>query len=226
MLFDGRQTGPASMVAIALGSNRSHGRYGQPRDVLCAAVRTLEELGLPVFRLSPIVRTPPLGHCGRDFANAALLTEWRGSAYTLLALLKEVERMFGRRRGRRWGPRVLDLDILLIGGTRIRHHGLSIPHRSMAERDFVLGPLAAILPDWRHPETGLTVRQMLRRLQRPVPATRPVTSAAERQLKLPRKRPAQVLPRAPYPPKATDLIRSGATPAKGARSSVGRATDF
>lgn len=156
-----------SLVAIGLGSSKPHGRYGRPPAILHAATTELKRNGLHVLRMSPIITTPPLGHRGRSFANAALIGEWQGSARALLSTLKKIEQDFGRRPGKRWGPRVLDLDILLIDQQQIRERGLNIPHKSMASRDFVLQPLAAILPSWRHPGTGLSVRQMLARLQRP-----------------------------------------------------------
>jgi 2-amino-4-hydroxy-6-hydroxymethyldihydropteridine diphosphokinase len=84
----------------------------------------------------------------------------------MLDELKAIERAFGRRRGRRWGPRVLDLDIALWSGGRFRSRRLTIPHPQLARRSFVLQPLAAIAPRWR--VGPLTVRHLAHRLaQRP-----------------------------------------------------------
>ena len=90
----------------------------------------------------------------------------------LLAELKAIERAFGRRGGRRWGPRVLDLDIILWSGGAWGGPGPIIPHPEYPRRSFVLQPLAEIAPAWRDPLTGATVRQLLARLTapRPVPS--------------------------------------------------------
>jgi 2-amino-4-hydroxy-6-hydroxymethyldihydropteridine diphosphokinase len=144
---------------IGLGSNR-RGRHGGPAGEVRAA---LAQIG-GVVAASPIVTTPPLGPSIRAFANAAALIASDEAAPALLARLKAIERAGGRRRGRRWGARVIDLDILLWSGGRFRARGLEIPHLALRERAFVLGPLAAIAPDWRDPVTGLTVRQLRHRL--------------------------------------------------------------
>jgi len=145
--------------AIALGSNRRHVRHGGPEGVLRAAVEALGELGV-VERMSEIHRTPAMGPAGRSFANAALLLASDLQPIELLAAIKKIERRFGRRPGRRWGPRVLDLDIILWSQGAFRAPRLAIPHPEMARRDFVLRPLAEIAPDWRDPLSGRTVRQL------------------------------------------------------------------
>ena len=86
----------------------------------------------------------------------------------MLARLKRVERDFGRRPGKRWGPRVLDLDIALWSGGRVRSRALTIPHPRVKTRDFVLHPLAAIAPGWRI-EGALTARHLAHRLARRAP---------------------------------------------------------
>ena len=84
----------------------------------------------------------------------------------LLALLKAAERAFGRRGGRRWGQRVLDLDIILWSGGCWEGGGLVVPHPAFRERRFVLEPLAELVPLWRDPISGATVRQLLAGLSR------------------------------------------------------------
>lgn len=143
--------------AIALGSNRRHGRYGRPDRVVRAAISALEGEGLRLIAASPVIATPALGPAGRSFANAAVIAETDLDPPALLKLLKAMEAGFGRRRGRRWGPRVLDLDILLWsegrwprrGGEGLGGRQLVVPHRSLEQRDFVLRPLTRIAPDWR-----------------------------------------------------------------------------
>ena len=157
---------PSYLYAIAIGSNRPHGRYGRPAGVVEAAVARLdEEFGL--FDASPIVLNAAHGGAGRDFANGVALVESSVSPPEMLRRLKSLEREFGRRPGRRWGPRVLDLDIVLWSGGRFRSRGLTVPHRQLVRRPFVLQPLAAIAPGWRV-EGSLTARHLAQRLARPV----------------------------------------------------------
>lgn len=152
--------------AIALGSNRRHGRHGAPADVLRAALDAVAEQGVNVERVSPIHHTRAMGPAGRAFANAVAIVTTRLDPPQLLAELKAIERSFGRRAGRRWGPRVLDLDIILWsegcweGGGKT---GLVVPHPAMRERGFVLQPLAQIAPGWRDPISGASIRQLLAR---------------------------------------------------------------
>ena len=157
--------------AIALGSNRRHGRHGAPKGVVRAAIAGLSELGR-IDAASGIRATPALGPAGRSFANAVAILATDLAPDALLDALKRIERDFGRRRGRRWGARVLDLDIILWSEGAWGGPGPIIPHPHYRERDFVLVPLAPIAPGWRDPLTGATVRQLLARLTRPAPAHR------------------------------------------------------
>jgi len=155
--------------AIALGSNRRHGRHGAPADVVRAATAVLESAGLALIAESPVIATPALGPAGRGFANAAIIVETLLEPPALLALLKAIEAAFGRRRGRRWGARVLDLDIVLWSEGRWPRYGgrrLIIPHRSLETRDFVLQPLERVAPQWRVGSGARTVRQARARLIR------------------------------------------------------------
>jgi 2-amino-4-hydroxy-6-hydroxymethyldihydropteridine diphosphokinase len=151
--------------AIALGSNRPHGRHGAPGAVLRAALVELRALGT-VEKCSDIHRTAALGPAGRSFANAALILCSELDPPALLAALKGIERAFGRRPGRRWGPRVLDLDIILWSGGRFVSRRLNIPHPALPVRPFVLHPLAQIAPDWGVPGTGRAVRHLAFRAAR------------------------------------------------------------
>jgi 2-amino-4-hydroxy-6-hydroxymethyldihydropteridine diphosphokinase len=160
---------PRTSYAIALGSNRRHGRHGAPAGVLRAALQAMEEAGLAVAASSRIRTTPALGPAGRSFANAAAAVETDLDPLELLSLRKRIERAFGRRAGRRWGPRVLDLDILLWSEGSWAGGGLVVPHPAFRARRFVLDPLAEIAPDWRDPVTGATVRQLRARLARARP---------------------------------------------------------
>jgi 2-amino-4-hydroxy-6-hydroxymethyldihydropteridine diphosphokinase len=154
------------LYAIALGSNRRHGRHGRPPGVVEAAIARLDqEFGL--FDASPIILNTAHGGAGRDFANAVALVESNIAPPDMLKRLKAIERDFGRRPGRRWGARVLDLDIVLWSGGRFRSRRLAIPHRQLARRSFVLHPLAAIAPNW--PVGALKIRHLAERLARRAP---------------------------------------------------------
>ena len=155
-----------NLYAVAIGSNRPHGRYGRPPAVVEAAVARLdEEFGL--FDASPIVLNAALGPAGRDFANAVALVESPLDPPAMLARLKRIERAFGRRPGKRWGPRVLDLDLVLWSGGKFRSRRLTIPHAELGRRSFVLQPLAAVAPGWRI--GPLAVRHLAARLARKSP---------------------------------------------------------
>lgn len=161
-------SGATHLYAIAIGSNRPHGRHGRPQQVVEAAIARLDaDFGL--FDASPIVLNPAHGPAGRDFANAVALVESELDPPQVLARLKSLEREFGRRPGKRWGPRVLDLDIAAWSGGRWRSRTLTVPHPHLAQRAFVIGPLAAIAPGWRIGGT-LTARQLAARLGRRRPA--------------------------------------------------------
>jgi 2-amino-4-hydroxy-6-hydroxymethyldihydropteridine diphosphokinase len=155
------------LYAIAIGSNRPHGRFGRPPQVVEAAIARLDqEFGL--FDASPIILNAAHGGAGRDFANSVALVESELDPPEMLARLKSIERDFGRRRGRRWGPRVLDLDIVLWSGGKWRSRRLTIPHPHIERRSFVLEPLAAISPNWRV-RGWLTVGHLAERLARRAP---------------------------------------------------------
>ncbi|NNM76161.1 2-amino-4-hydroxy-6-hydroxymethyldihydropteridine diphosphokinase [Sphingomonas sp. ID1715] len=145
--------------AIAIGSNRRHHRHGLPDCVIAAAVQALAKLG-EVQAVSRTHATAAMGPAGRRFANAAVLLRTDRAPPALLQALKALERQFGRRPGRRWGPRVLDLDIILWSGGSWSSGELTVPHPAFRERSFVLGPLTEIAPGWRDPLTGRTVRQL------------------------------------------------------------------
>ena len=152
---------PVQLYVVALGSNR-RGRHGAPEAQLRAALALLGS----VVQVSPILATAPLGPARRRFANAAALIESDETPPLLLARLKRIERAFGRRRGRRWDNRVIDLDLILWSGGAWSSPGLTVPHPLFRQRAFVLQPLLALVPHWRDPITGRTIRQLAARLAR------------------------------------------------------------
>ena len=150
------------VYAIGLGSNRRHVRHGRPAGVIEAAIARLDA-EFDLFDASPIVLNKAIGGAGRDFANGVALVESRLGPRAMLVELKSIEKDFGRRPGRRWGSRVLDLDLIAWDGGRFAERGLVIPHPRLEERNFVLGPLSAIAPGWKIKQ-GLSARHLASRL--------------------------------------------------------------
>lgn len=147
----------------ALGSN-----LGDRAGHLAMARRELPGRGLDWTLASSVIETEPVGGPGgqRRYLNqvlAAPAARAEPDPRRLLEGLLAVERLAGRRRAARWGPRTLDLDLLFHGTTVLDQPELTLPHPRLARRLFVLEPLAEILPGLLHPVTGLTVRQMLAR---------------------------------------------------------------
>lgn len=161
-------TEASQLYLIALGSNRRHVSYGRPSEVVAAAIERLGEVGTVVAR-SRIIASAPLGPSRRRFANAAVVIETRHEPIALVDRLQAIERDFGRRRARRWGARVIDLDIILWSGGVLATRRLTIPHPGLSERSFVLDPAAEIAADWRDPVGGRSIRQLAKQLSRPKP---------------------------------------------------------
>lgn len=155
-----------------------------PSFTILEASKSLAEEGLSVLAFSPLYATPcfPKG-AGPDYVNAAAVLEAgpEVNATSVLQRLHRVEAHFGRKREQRWGMRTLDIDLLAMGDSvlpdaatqdawrsmapemqrRETPDRLILPHPRLQDRAFVLVPLADVAPDWVHPRTGLTVRQML-----------------------------------------------------------------
>lgn len=132
-------------VEAALGFG---GNLGDPVAAFAAALARLDtHAAVAVKGLSSVWRTAPWGKLDQpEFRNLAVLIETSLSAETLLELCLAVEREQGRERLERWGPRTLDIDILTYGDETIDRPGLQVPHPRIAERAFVLAPLAEIAP--------------------------------------------------------------------------------
>lgn len=145
---------------IGLGSN-----LGDSRRQIAAACTRLDELpGTSLRATSRLYRSAPWGPVAQPrYLNAVAEVETALDASGLLAALLEIESLHGRERSVRWGPRTLDLDLLLYDGETISSPQLTVPHPRLAERAFVLVPLAEIAPDIEVPGLG-SVAELLSRV--------------------------------------------------------------
>ena len=144
-------------VYLGLGSN-----LGDRMDNLNRAVRLIDEIeGASVRRVSPVYETAPVGGPPQGaYLNAAVEVAAAIEPRELLRLCKEIESRLGRTPSGPWGPRTIDIDILLAGEAVFAEPGLTVPHPRMAERGFVLYPLADIAPGAIHPVLGVTVAEL------------------------------------------------------------------
>ena len=174
-------TGDVTNGLVAFGANLPTG--GNPPEIsIPLAMERLAQAVCGNAHKSPLYHTPafPVG-AGPQFVNAAMRVDWTGTAAELLELLHQIEEEFGRTRSNRWAARVMDLDLIglddailpdpttrakwasltLEEAAKVMPDQLILPHPRLAERAFVLVPLADIAPQWVDPATGLSVAQML-----------------------------------------------------------------
>ena len=165
-------------ILVGLGAN-CPGRWGSPVHALRRAIAEIERRGVVVEAVSPLYETAALGAARQPpYINQVALIATRLPAPSLLRLLNEIERQSGRRGGRPWGARTLDLDIidykgLIVGRSKVlkgvpreRVRPLVLPHPQLENRPFVLKPLIDVAPDWRHPVSKTSAKELWRRAKK------------------------------------------------------------
>jgi 2-amino-4-hydroxy-6-hydroxymethyldihydropteridine diphosphokinase len=142
---------------VGLGSN-----LGDRAAYLLLGLSALSRLPKThLLRLSPVYETNPVGPPQPPYLNMVAELETELSPKGLLAEMLRIEKALGRERRERWGPRTLDLDLLLYGDLVLEEEGLSVPHPRLHERAFVLVPLLDLLPEGRHPLWGQSFAELL-----------------------------------------------------------------
>jgi len=149
--------GKSGRSAIALGSN-----LGDSRAILESSLKILDQTpGISLLAQSSFYRTAPVGPPQPDYLNACALLKAEMSPQELLETLLAIEAKFGRVRQERWGPRILDLDLLLFDNLILDTPNLTLPHTYLRERAFVLVPLVEIAPDWIDPISEKAIAQLV-----------------------------------------------------------------
>lgn len=145
-------------IFLGLGTN-----IGDKKENLEQACVLLEKEGIKVITRSPIYKTPPYGHIQDqdDFLNQVIEVETDIEATELFHVLKRIENNMGREKVERWGPRLIDLDILFYGDQLIENEFITVPHKDLQNRNFVLKPLCDIATDLLHPVFRKTMRELL-----------------------------------------------------------------
>jgi dihydroneopterin aldolase / 2-amino-4-hydroxy-6-hydroxymethyldihydropteridine diphosphokinase len=146
-----------AMVYIGIGSN-----LGDKESNCREAIYRLQAAGCRVMKVSSVHITEPWGLRDQPlFANMAIMAETSRPPEDLMSLLKTIESDMGREGSVKWGPRLIDLDILLYGDLIVSEASVSIPHPMLHEREFALAPLAEIAPDTMHPVLKKSIKKLL-----------------------------------------------------------------
>ena len=149
-----------SIVYIGIGSN-----LGDREKNCTRAIELLEKKGITVKKKSSLYKTEPWGIKDQpEFLNMAIEIETYLKPRELLGFLKQIEAEIGREKSYKWGPRLIDLDILLFDDIILDEDNLKIPHPLMHKRDFVLRPLQEIAPDIIHPSFKMNIGKLLQKL--------------------------------------------------------------
>ena len=149
-----------SLAYIGIGSN-----LGNRQKNCLRAIELLKEKKIVVTKRSSLYETEPWGIKDQPkFLNMVIEIETKLNPEELLVILKDIENEVGRKESLKWGPRVIDLDILLVDNLVLNQDDLIIPHPLMHKRDFVLRPLAEIAPDVKHPLLKLSIDELMQKL--------------------------------------------------------------
>ncbi|WP_017930756.1 2-amino-4-hydroxy-6-hydroxymethyldihydropteridine diphosphokinase [Robiginitomaculum antarcticum] len=156
-------------VFIAIGANMPSlikGVTRAPAQSFEYAAGQMRRLGIVITHKSRLWQSPswPSGRGYPNFVNAVWKVETDLLPEDLLKTLKSIEREMGREASQKNAPRVIDLDIIDYNGLQLKTGDLTLPHPRMTDRAFVLFPLAQISPDWRHPESGMSIWEAIARL--------------------------------------------------------------
>ena len=148
----------AHQVYVGVGSN-----IGNRKENFLEALNRLAKLpDTKILRESSLYESEPLGDSKEWYVNGAIEIETKFKPYLLLKKFKNIERAMGRKKvKKRWGARIIDLDILLFDSLVLKKKTLRIPHPEMANRKFVLVPLSEIAPQLIHPELGVSISELL-----------------------------------------------------------------
>ncbi|MCY1020486.1 2-amino-4-hydroxy-6-hydroxymethyldihydropteridine diphosphokinase [Pyxidicoccus sp. MSG2] len=147
-------------VYVGLGSNE-----GDREAHLVAALTALSRIdAVAVLSCSSLFDSAPVGPPQPRYLNAVVALECGLSPQRLLCILQQIEKDLGRQRELRWGPRTIDLDILLWEGQVVADPNLQVPHLELHKRRFALEPLAELAPEQKHPVMGATVKELLGKL--------------------------------------------------------------
>ncbi|MEE2698868.1 MAG: 2-amino-4-hydroxy-6-hydroxymethyldihydropteridine diphosphokinase [Pseudomonadota bacterium] len=158
------------MILIGIGSNMVSPQYGAPRTTCGAALEALNEFGIIITDRSRWYKSAPVPISDQPwFINAVIKVKSKHSPEKLMELLLRIEKRFGRIRGEKNAPRILDLDIiaynkLVLSINNSNLPALELPHPKLQDRAFVLKPLCDIAPEWRHPIKSLSPNEMIARL--------------------------------------------------------------
>jgi len=147
-------------VFLSIGSN-----LGDKKDNCFKAVKMLADEGLKIIKVSSSYNTKAWGYKNQpDFVNIAVECYTEMQPEQLLTKVKEIEKAMGREKSFKWGPRIIDIDILFYDDVVINTELLKIPHPYIPEREFVLRPMAEIAPDFIHPVLKKDIQTLLKEL--------------------------------------------------------------
>jgi len=148
-----------SSVVLLLGSNQ-----GNAMEFLFEAARRIGQSIGNITAESATYQTAPWGKTDQpDFLNRLVVVETDKKPTEIMQSILQIEADMGRTRAERWGPRIIDIDLLYAGSQVIDNPGLRVPHPEISKRRFALVPLSELIPDFIHPELGLSQRELLER---------------------------------------------------------------